>query len=212
MKIEKNISNLLTVIICCFIVIGCQPKSQTITSEEPQADKLSQVNTDKENLLDLQSDQKIIPLENPKHGIINGASILIDVETENEDSVYQMIKDIPDEIDSLNSQAYRVQVFSSKSFGEAKHVKEVAEEIFDRPVFLDYEVPYYKIRVGNFSNREKAENYQQRVKSSGYKNAWVVAVIVNVKETSPLYDEILIPESFNSLPNDQDEKEPDSSE
>lgn len=199
MTAQKNISNLLFVVLACFVIIGCKPKSQALPSEDSRSVQKQQESSDKINLLDLPGDSKIIPLENPKSGVIAGSSILKDVEPEHVDSAYQHIENIPDEIDSLNSQAYRVQIFSSKKFGESRHAKIVAEEIFDRPVFLDYEVPYYKIRVGNFSNREKAEEYQQRVKSSGYKNAWVVVVTVNVKEISPMYDEMIIPEIIDSL-------------
>lgn len=215
MKIEKNIYSILSIIICCLMIVGCTSKSQEIPAEESQNEQQQTESSDKLNLLDLPDDRKVIPLENPKYGVISGSAVLIDVEPEQEDSVYQLIEDIPDEIDSLNSQAYRVQIFSSKKFGESRQAKIVAEEIFDRPVFLDYEVPYYKIRVGNFSNREKAEEYQQRAKSSGFKNAWVVVVIVNVKETSPMYDELFSPEVLDSLYNQyelENKEESDDSE
>lgn len=209
MKTRKNISKFLSIILCGILILGCQPKSRSLPSEESQT---NQEQTDKLNLLDNPEDLKIIPLENPKFGVISGEALLVDVEPQAIDSVFQLIENIPDEIDSLNSQAYRVQIFSSKKFSESREAKIVAEEIFDRPVFLDYEVPYYKIRVGNFSNREKAEEYQQRAKSSGYQNAWVVVVIVNVKETSQMYENVLIPVDLDSLYLYQEENEPDSSE
>ena len=187
------------------MLVGCKQKSQTITSEEPQG-KTSRdsENSSKLNLLDLPVDRKVIPLEHPKAGAITGSALIIEAESVESDSVFQLVENIPDEIDSLNSQAYRVQIFSSKKYGESSRAKVVAEEIFDRPVFLDYEVPYYKIRVGNFASKEKAEAYQQRAKSSGYKNAWVVVVIVNVKETSPMYDELMTPEIIDSLINQEE--------
>ena len=57
-------------------------------------------------------------------------------------------------------------------------------------MYLDYEVPYYKVRVGSFGSREEAEEYQQRAKAAGYRNAWVVMVNLGVKEAKPLYDEM----------------------
>ncbi len=207
MTAQQNISRFLIITICSVIVIGCQPKSKSLPSETAQTEKSQAGDSERLDLLDLSSDLQVIPLENPKSGPITGVNVLIDVEPVQKDSVYQLIADIPDEIDSLNSQAYRVQIFSSKKFGESRHAKMVAEEIFDRPVFLDYEVPYYKIRVGNFASREKAEEYQQRVKSSGYKNAWIVVVIVNIKETTPMYDDLLLPEILDSLYLFQDEIE-----
>ncbi len=91
-------------------------------------------------------------------------------------------------IDTLNNQAFRVQILTTKVYGEARTALRVAEEIFDRPVFMDYEVPYFKLRVGNFAERETAENYQQRAKAAGYTKAWVVVVTVGVEEPAPLYE------------------------
>lgn len=95
-----------------------------------------------------------------------------------------------EQIDTLNSQAYRVQILTTKVYGEASAARRVAEEIFDRPVFMDYEVPYFKLRVGNFSDRDEAESYQTRAKAAGYANAWVVMVMVGVQELKPLYDSL----------------------
>ena len=64
---------------------------------------------------------------------------------------------------------------------------QVAEEIFDRPVYLDYEVPYFKIRVGSFFDRDQAEDYMMRARAAGYKEAWVVVTNVAVREAAPLY-------------------------
>ena len=93
-----------------------------------------------------------------------------------------------EQIDTLNNQAFRVQILTTKVYGEARTALRVAEEIFDRPVFMDYEVPYFKLRVGNFAEREIAENYQQRARAAGYTNAWVVVVTVAVEEPAPLYE------------------------
>lgn len=95
----------------------------------------------------------------------------------------------PDELfDSLNKQSFRVQLLTTKVYGEAREARRVAEEIFDRAVFMDYEVPYFKIRVGSFADRAAAESYQQRAKAAGYANAWVVVVMVEVQKAAPLYD------------------------
>jgi hypothetical protein len=97
----------------------------------------------------------------------------------------------PDEVtDSLNHQSFRVQILTTKVYGEASAARRVAEEVFDRPVFMDYEVPYFKLRVGNFADRDAAESYQQRAKAAGYANAWVVVVTVGVEESAPLYDSL----------------------
>ena len=56
-------------------------------------------------------------------------------------------------------------------------------------MYVDYEVPNYKVRVGNFVDRNAAEDYQQRVRAAGYGNAWVVMVNIGIREVAPLYQE-----------------------
>jgi hypothetical protein len=82
---------------------------------------------------------------------------------------------------SLIRESYRVQLFTSKLYGPAMKEFNIAREIFDQKVWMDYEVPYYKIRIGDFAAREKAEAFLKVVKGAGYDVAWVVRVNVNVR-------------------------------
>lgn len=140
--------------------------------------------------LDLPRDRQIIPRVHPQAGAIEGRGALVDVVPEIRDSLPGAVTEVPASADTLNGQAYRVQLFTSKVYGEARQEIAVAREIFDRPVYLDYEVPYYKVRVGSFGSRDEAEEYQQMAKTAGYRNAWVVMVNLGVKEAKPLYDEM----------------------
>ena len=139
--------------------------------------------------LDLSQDLEVVPQKDPKSGEIGGQLEAVELEAPTDDMATSRIVGLPDAIDTLNHQAYRVQLFTSKLYGEARQVLRVAQEIFDRPVFLDYEVPYFKVRVGSFSDREDAEDYQQRAKAAGYPEAWVVMVNVGVTKPAPLYPE-----------------------
>jgi len=139
--------------------------------------------------LDLTQDQEIIPLKYPVSGNIQGKQDTVESEPALSETATGQNVELPGAVDTLNSQAFRIQIFTSKLYGEARRAMTVAEEIFDRPIFLDYEVPYFKVRAGNFARREDAEDYLQKVKAAGYPNAWVVMVNVNVKELPPLYPE-----------------------
>lgn len=75
---------------------------------------------------------------------------------------------------------YRVQIFTSRLYAEALRERAIANEVFNLPVHLDYEVPYYKLRVGDFFSREEAEEIIPEVRSIGYTGAWVARVIKNV--------------------------------
>ncbi len=91
--------------------------------------------------------------------------------------------------DSARYQSFRVQLSTSETYGESRHALQVAEEIFDQPVFLDYDIPYFKLRVGEFRTRSEADLYALKAKAAGYSNAWVVTVNVSVRQAPPLYDQ-----------------------
>lgn len=146
--------------------------------------------------LELPRDREVVPVKNPRSGSIRGNDALIDAEEDPSDSAYFVADNLPIGLDTVNNQVFRVQLFTSKTYGEARRAVVVAEEIFDQPVYLDYEVPYYKIRVGNFANRDDAEEYQPRVRTAGYGNAWVVVVNLGVTEASPAYDQ---PDEFQNV-------------
>lgn len=82
---------------------------------------------------------------------------------------------------------YRVQIFTSRTYGPAVREQSIASEIFDKKVALDYEVPYYKVRLGDFDNRRQAEDYLFIAKDAGYDSAWVVRVTMNVQNLEPTY-------------------------
>ncbi len=141
------------------------------------------------NPLDLPQDREVVPLEYPVSGNIQGKQDTVESKSVLSEMATVRNVELPGAVDTLNSQAFRIQIFTNKLYGEARQAMTVAEEIFDRPIFLDYEVPYFKVRAGNFAHREDAEDYLQKVKAAGYPNAWVVMVNVNVKELPPLYPE-----------------------
>jgi len=160
--------------------------------------------------LELPRDREIIPDRYPRSGAILGRSQLMD-------SVSQQYSEGPDSlfvrpptapIDTINNQAYRVQLVTSNVNGEARRAAAVAEEMFDQPVYLDYEVPNYKVRVGSFAHRDDAEQYRQKARAAGYSNAWVVMVNLKIKKLTPLYDDL--PLVGPPLPADSTDAIPDS--
>jgi hypothetical protein len=139
--------------------------------------------------LELPRDREVVPEKYPRQGTLEGRGELVSTEGKDVDSVYRSIANLAPGVDTLNNQTFRVQLFTSKLYGEARRAVTVAEEIFDQPVFLDYEVPYYKVRVGGFADRDAAEDYQDKAREAGYPGAWVVVVNLDISQPAPLYDE-----------------------
>lgn len=167
--------------------LGCQTARQA--QPGPTTERTTEGHTDDRgfNPLGLPSDREIVPSEYKNNAEIRSQAVLRETDEESADSAAALPVDVPSEVDTLNSRAFRVQFYTGKLFGEARRELRIAEEIFDRPVFFDYEVPYYKVRVGTFAERQEAEEYQMRVKAAGYSGAWVVSVKVGVRQAAPLY-------------------------
>lgn len=197
MKINGDIYRIIA-IVSVLLISGCQGK-RSVADEETRKPATSEVDQRGFDPLELPEDREVVPIEHPRAGEISGRAAFVEAESLEPDTVYGGSDESGPALDSLNNQAYRIQLLTSKVYGDANYARQVAEEIFDRPVFMDYEVPYFKIRVGSFAERQDAEEYLMRVKSAGYTDAWVVMVNVRVKETAPLYDDVILPLEGDSV-------------
>jgi hypothetical protein len=119
-------------------------------------------------------------------------------------SIGNTVQTAADTTSTEPSEVYRVQIFTSRLYTEASREKAIAEEIFNLPVYLDYEVPYYKLRVGDFTARGDAEDMLPEIKAIGYRNAWVARVMLRIQEAPEfdLSEEPVLPEDSTSLPAD----------
>lgn len=77
---------------------------------------------------------------------------------------------------------FRVQIFmeiGNEAVAHAQLVKKEFEESHpELPIYLSYEQPYYRLRVGDFRNRVEAEKYLRLLKPQ-YSLAFVTADIIN---------------------------------
>ena len=190
-----------------FFTTGCSGKTGP-AEELPRIVTAEQEQSARFNPLNLPQDTEIIPRLYPKTAPIFSTN---KPDTATADSLLAAVNtttrvDRPLNlgIDSLNNQTFRIQIGATELFGDARREKKIAEEVFDQPVYLDYEVPYYKLRVGSFADRRSAEQYLQKAKMAGYKTAWVVTVRVRVKETAPLYNDTQLLEFEESSEEEND--------
>jgi hypothetical protein len=183
MKTGISIYSLVLVVALILAALACQPAKRIGAERSAAADSTVSRGF---NPLEFASDDEVVPAKYPRNGKIIGHTDFVLPDSLAGGSAMVLV-DVPDEIDTIYNQVYKVQLFTSKVYGETRQTVRVAEEIFDRPVSIDYEVPYYKVRVGMFSDRDEAEEYAQRAKGAGYSLAWVVVVNINVKEAAPLY-------------------------
>lgn len=84
--------------------------------------------------------------------------------------------------ESNTMSGYRIQIFmeiGNEAIQHAEVVKKSFTEQFpDIPIYLTYEQPNYRLRVGDFRNRVEAEKYVRLIKPS-FNLAFVTADIIN---------------------------------
>lgn len=77
---------------------------------------------------------------------------------------------------------FRVQIFmeiGNEAVDHAEVVKKNFTESFpELPIYLSYEQPYYRLRVGDFRNRIEAEKYLRLIKPQ-FNLAFVTADVIN---------------------------------
>ncbi len=79
---------------------------------------------------------------------------------------------------------YRVQLFATPQIDDANAKKAAAEAEFPGQWFyLEYDPPTYKLRGGNFLNRNDADLYAKFLSENGFPDAWIVPdrVVKNIQ-------------------------------
>ena len=81
----------------------------------------------------------------------------------------------------INSvKGYRIQVAISQDEKDLIDIKEKLEVVIKDKIYIKFELPNYKLRVGNFDSRKKAEAYRNKVIQLGYRSAWVVPTLIEL--------------------------------
>ena len=77
---------------------------------------------------------------------------------------------------------YRVQIVISQNEQELKDIKTKIAKSINEQIYIIFELPNYKLRVGNFLNRKEAENFQKKIVRLGYRTAWVVPTMIEKED------------------------------
>jgi hypothetical protein len=164
----KNITNIcksIVVVMACFL-LAC---GSTITKTKPNADNR------------LKAESKFDPLGGLQDkAVITGKhASRISVAASHEDD--SLASDNPEPgqspISDTLSELFRVQIYISKFVDEAQQYASSIKELFPEGVFVEYQPPYYKVRVGEFHKAVDGETFLEHVKQLGFENAWLVRVI-----------------------------------
>jgi hypothetical protein len=78
-------------------------------------------------------------------------------------------------VESTFTQGYRIQIFASGSIDEANAMRMTAvQKINEDSIYVVYDPPTYKVRIGDFPTRSEANQKLAAVVAQGFADAWVV--------------------------------------
>ena len=103
-----------------------------------------------------------------------------EIGTENSDEKNQNLRTeieilTPHNEESEVVSGFRIQVSFTENIELANQVKnELSPLLPDQQVYVVYEAPYYKVRIGDFLSRPEANLTLRTLTERGYKDAWIV--------------------------------------
>jgi len=78
---------------------------------------------------------------------------------------------------------YRVQVLSTDDIDDANRIRaEVYEKTTRKEVYVIFEPPFYKVKVGDFTSKSEADDLRFKLNQLGYTESKVVKEAVNLFE------------------------------
>ena len=72
---------------------------------------------------------------------------------------------------------FRIQLFATKDIESATVAKKEAQFVFaddSLNIYVEFDSPYYKLRLGDFQDRDKAEQFREIAREKGYSSSWIV--------------------------------------
>ena len=88
------------------------------------------------------------------------------------------------EITAREVDGYRVQICAVPDEYQARDIQKDAILKFNERVYLIYDSPYYKVRVGNCTTRYDADQLQKLAEEKGFADSWVVKTKVKPQDES----------------------------
>lgn len=80
-----------------------------------------------------------------------------------------------------NVPGFRIQVINTTDRNAAINAKTTVYRLFpELKAYLLYKAPYFRLRVGNFEDRQKAETYQRQLSREFKQNVYIVNEIIEV--------------------------------
>ena len=86
-------------------------------------------------------------------------------------------------VESELTQGYRIQVFATGNIDDANAMRQTAvQRLPDDSVYVVFDPPVYKVRVGDFRTRVEANQRLGVISALGFADAWVVGDKITIRK------------------------------
>jgi cell division protein FtsN len=171
LKLLFIVTVIISLLIGCSASTGSRYETKVETDKESKTEATKEVSED----FDITPYQTEINIEAPP---IATDKLPPDVWYAYDDSLVEMQRQIVSTTDG-----YRVQVLSTDDIDEANRVRaEVYEKATRKEVYIIFEPPFYKVKVGDFTSKAEAENLRFKLSQLGYTESKIVQETVNLFE------------------------------
>ena len=91
-------------------------------------------------------------------------------------------------IDSINNkeigtfEVYRIQIFESSIASIAKAEAKRFQNVLGDTVYIDFETPLYKLRIGNYPVRKNAEKAIKSISRLGLEDSWIIRTKTTIED------------------------------
>jgi len=75
---------------------------------------------------------------------------------------------------SIIVEGFRIQLFATRDRFNAEKFQIDFGKIYDKKIYVIFEAPNYKVRIGNFIDRNRAEKVRNEFSKKGYPSAWII--------------------------------------
>ena len=164
--IKNNIQWFLGFFVSVSLLVGCTTSKEVLIEEKPKSEQPKEKKlllSEYEGTLNpVDFDQEIEGVQNAHH------------EEQKQQTALEIPKDslvVQEEV----VQGFRIQIFSSSNVDETTLMKNLALEKFvGDSIYVVYDAPVYKVRIGDFVNRYEANQRLPEFVGKGYRDAWIV--------------------------------------
>ena len=85
-------------------------------------------------------------------------------------------------VEEKELEVFRIQIFESTVASIARAEAKRFQNILGDTVYINFETPLYKLRIGNYINRKNAEGAIESISKLGAKDAWIIRTKKNIRD------------------------------